>query len=87
MESFESNDHTSSSNSTSTIGFVLFFAIVFAIVAFIIYRKRNQSMESRYNYRQSERDFDSSPSPPTSETEQPKLSILSALAEQNLTIV
>ncbi len=87
MESFESNDHTSSSNPASTIGFVLFIAIVVAIVAFIIYRKRSQSIENQYNYRQSEKDFDSSPSTPTSETEQHKLSIWSALAEQNLTIV
>jgi hypothetical protein len=91
LDRFDSDDRASSSTPGSTIGFVLMIALVLAIIAFIIYRKRTKSIENRNRFRHTEKQFDSPPSPPTSETEQNKLSIWSALADptqqQNLTIV
>ncbi|CAF0764950.1 unnamed protein product [Adineta steineri] len=88
---YKSNDRTASSTSGSSISFVLIIAIILAVVAFIIYRKRIETNENKLSFEQTEKYFETSPSPPTSETEPNHSSmwstIPSSLHRSTLTIV
>ncbi|CAF1286723.1 unnamed protein product [Adineta steineri] len=88
---YKSNDRSASSSSGSSISFVLIIAIILAVVAFIIYRKRIETNENKFSFEQTEKYFETSPSPPTSETEPNHSSmwstIPSSLQRSTLTIV
>ncbi|CAF0880504.1 unnamed protein product [Adineta steineri] len=76
---YKLNDRTASSSSGSSVSFVLIIAIILAVVAFIIYRKRIETNENKLSFEQTERYFETSPSPPTSETEPNHSSMWSTL--------
>jgi len=81
----KSNDDTYSSNPGSSVGVILIIALVLAVIAFIIYRKRTKFKRNRFSFRQTESQFEASPSPPTSQTEQIRSSL--PIQRQTLTII
>jgi hypothetical protein len=44
-------------------------ALVLAVMGFIVYRKHIKLKENQFNFRQTEKHFESPPSPPTTQTD------------------
>jgi len=69
LPSYESNNHKSSSNSGFPIEVIFAIALVLGVMGFIVYRKHNKLKENRFNFRQTEKQYESPPSPRTTQTD------------------